>query len=803
VSVPIDELLKLRLERLEALSAAAFDGIGISQDGKVVEANEQLAALLRCTREDLIGADVVSFVAPESRERVSRTMLARNTEPYDHLALRRDGSVFTVEAQAKTIQYRGREARVTALRDVSAQRRLAHAVRSIVEATVVVGEDFFPALVRGVVGALDMEYALIGEVVDTAAGVDGAQPARVRSVAFWGRGALLETIEYSATDTATERLLSEMDCLHSSDIRLRFPDDVLLQRSSADTWLGVPLVSAEGRVIGVLTTWCRGSIDQVELARSILTLFAGRAAAELGRRRSDRALQQSELSLRATIDATPHVAIQWFDVEGRISLWNEASEHIFGWTSAEAVGRTLDELMLDSHQAAVFRDRFEETLRSAQPSAPVEYRFRRRDGREGRCLSTLFRIPDVEGQARMACIDVDTSAWYEAEQQRSELERQLRHAQQLETLGTLTSGIAHDFNNILMAIFAYGELAVLEFDDGEKARQHLSDLQKAALRARDLVRQILSFSRRHAPVRRPVRLQQVVREALDFARSTLPSTIQIQTVIDDEAATVHASSIQMHQVVLNLCTNAAQAMQGARGELRVLLDTVQIDAANPPAPELTPGRYVRLQISDTGSGIDPETLQRVFDPFFTTKERSAGTGIGLAVVRGIVRDHHGAIRVTSAPGRGACFEVFLPARGAAPPAVDEAMIQPSPGQGERVLVIDDEPALCFAYASMLERLGYRVTSHTDSLLALEAFAAAPSAFDLVVTDLTMPHMNGTDLAAKLLKIRPGLPILLLSGFTESFPQEELNALGLRGFLAKPFLPAALADAVRQALRVST
>jgi PAS domain S-box-containing protein len=803
VSAPIDERLKLQIERLEALSAAAFDGIGISQDGKVVEANDQLAALLRCERQDLIGADVASFVAPESRELVSRTMLARQTEPYDHLALRRDGSVFTVEAQAKTIQYRGREARVTALRDVSEQRRLAHAVRSIVEATVVVGEDFFPALVRGVVSALDMEYALIGEPVEVASHPGHAQsPVRVRSVAFWGRGALLETIEYTANNTPTERLLSEMACLHSSDVRARFPDDVLLQSSAADTWLGVPLVSVEGRVIGVLTTWRRGSIDQIELARSILTLFAGRAAAELGRRRSDRALQQSEQSLRATIDATPHVAIQWFDADGRISLWNGASEHIFGWSSSEAVGKTLDELMLDSTQTRIFRDRFAEALQSAQPSEPMEYAFRRRDGLDGRCLSTLFRIPDVGGRARIACIDVDISAWRDAEQQRSELERQLRHAQQLETLGTLTSGIAHDFNNILMAIFAYGELAVLEFDDGEKARQHLSDLQKAALRARDLVRQILGFSRRHAPVRRPVRLQEVVREALDFVRSTFPSTIQIRTAIDEEAPAVQASPIQMHQIVLNLCTNAAQAMPGGRGEIQVLLDPVQIDAADAPAPELTPGQYVRLEISDTGSGIDPETLERVFDPFFTTKARGAGTGIGLAVVSSIVRDHHGAIRVTSAPGRGARFEVYLPARGVASPAVDEALIAPSPGQGERVLVVDDEPALCFAYASMLERQGYRVTSRTDSLLALEAFVAAPSAFDLVVTDLTMPHMSGTELAAKLLKIRPGLPVLLLSGFTEAFAPEQLSSLGLRGFLAKPFLPAALAEAVRRALHAS-
>jgi PAS domain S-box-containing protein len=796
-----DEALLRRLERSEALSAAAFDGIGISQDGRIVEANDQLAKLLGCDHGDLIGEDVHTFVAPESYERVATARRSRDTEPYDHVARRKDGSSFIVEVRGRPIVYQGREARVTALRDVSEQRRLAEAVRSIVQATVVVGESFFAALARGVTDALEMDYALVGELFDAhAASPDPRNHRHVRSVAFWGHGQPLDAIEYSSAGTPAERLLHDSACLYTDDARGQFPGDPVLERFSADALFAISLVGADGQAIGVLVTWRAGKVEHVELARSILALFAGRAAAELGRVQADRALRRSEESLRAIIDATPHVAIQWYDADGRTLLWNKASEHIFGWSAEQALGKTLDKLILDTNESTVFRARFDQTLRTRQPFGPAEYSFRRPDGTEGRCLSTLFHVPDSDGGARAACIDVDITAWHRAEESRVELERQLQHAQQLEALGVLSANIAHDFNNILTAIFAYNELARVDIETPEIVRKHLTALQMAALRARDLVRQILNFSRRHTPAQRSVHLQQVVRETLEFVRSALPSTIRIESVIDDNALAVRASPIQMHQVIVNLCTNAAQSMSGGVGLIRVQLDAVHIEAqGDPSAPELAPGRYVRLEVADTGRGMDEDTVQHIFEPFFTTNGQEGGTGLGLAIIRGIIKDHGGTIRVTSAPGRGTSFRLYLPALGAESPAGEEAPSAMPTGHGERVLVVDDEATLCYAYASVLERLGYRVTRHTDPRRALEAFVMNPHEFDVVVTDLTMPHMKGTDLAEHLLMIRPALPILLLSGLADAVGPDELAALGLRGFLAKPFLPAALADAVHRAL----
>jgi PAS domain S-box-containing protein len=797
-----DASLLQRLERVEALSAAAFDGIGISQSGKVVEANEQLAALLGYEHRELIGKDVASFVAPESREPVARAMRSAHAEPYDHLAMRKNGSLFTVEARGKVIVYRGREARVTALRDVSEHRRLVEALRSMVQGTVVVGEEFFSALVRGVVKVLGVRYALIGELVENTDQPPGRRaPTHMRSVALWGHERLLDPIEYPLANTLTERVLAEGTCFHAASVRECFPDDPLLARFSAEALLGVPLIHAEGGAMGVLLTWHDGPIEHIDLARAILTLSAGRAAAELGRRRSESALIRSEASLRATIDATPHVAIQWYGADGRALLWNKASEHIFGWSAEEALGKTLDQLMLDPEECAGFIRRFDETIRTSEPTRPTEYSFRRRDGTEGRCLSTLFRISDSEEQPRVACMDVDITEWRRAERQRLELEGQLRHGQQLETLGTLAGGIAHDFNNILTAIFAYSELAVIEADDPDKVREHLTTLNGAAARARDLVRQILSFSRRHVQAHRPIRLQGVVREALHFVRSIVPSTIAIDSSLDDEAPTVLASAIQMQQVVLNLCMNAAQAMREGPGVMRVVLGSSPIDVANDHAePELGSGCYVFLEVSDTGHGIDAETLKHIFEPFFTTKVGQDGTGLGLAVVQGIVRDHRGTIRVASEPGRGASFRVYLPAASADQAPHEERTASLVSSEGERVLVVDDESTLCLAYASVLERLGYRVTSHSDPRVALDAFSRTPFEFDVVVTDLTMPHIKGTDLACRMLAIRPDLPILLVTGLAEGIAPKELGDLGLRGFLSKPFLPAALAEAVRLALR---
>ncbi len=388
----------------------------------------------------------------------------------------------------------------------------------------------------------------------------------------------------------------------------------------------------------------------------------------------------------------------------------------------------------------------------------------------------------------------------QAEQIRQELEGQLRRSQKMEAIGTLAGGIAHDFNNILAAVIGHAELLAEDPVTNQERREGAEGILVASRRARDLVQQILTFSRLREQERRLIAVEPVIREVLKLLRATLPSTIEIRTTVTTEDQLVLADATQMHQVVLNLCTNAAHAMQEHGGVLDVSYQPVRLDAERAQLhPGLLPGLYMRLVVRDTGHGMDRLTLERSFDPFFTTKAPGEGTGLGLAVVHGIVQSHEGSITATSEPGEGTAFQVFFPAvegRSAAVVSDDRSMRR---GSGEHILVVDDEPSLVRIASRLLERLGYRVTVHTHPTYALADFLKRPDDFDLVLSDLTMPQMTGLDLARRMLKVRPDLPILLTSGYAGALDPAELRRVGVRELVGKPFLTRTLAEAVARAL----
>ncbi|HEX6037689.1 ATP-binding protein [Longimicrobium sp.] len=352
---------------------------------------------------------------------------------------------------------------------------------------------------------------------------------------------------------------------------------------------------------------------------------------------------------------------------------------------------------------------------------------------------------------------------YVVEQRRQAVEDQLRQAQKMDALGTLAGGVAHDFNNILAAIHGYAELALLDAPPDSELRQGVDEILKACARARDLVRRILLFSRGQQSRRDAMPLGPVVDEALQLLRATLPPNIEIRSHAAPRLPLVRADATQMHQVVMNLGTNAAYAMREDGGTLSVELGAVDVEAAAAGfSAELKPGRYLRLRVTDTGCGMRPEIRERLFEPFFTTKGQ-AGTGLGLSVVHGIVRDHGGTISVASQPGEGSRFDIHLPAApNAAVPRADDRAQGPR-GAGQHVMYVDDEPALCHIMTRILVHLGYRCTAFTDPVAALQEFRTAPQAFDAVVTDLQMPAMSGLDLARAVWSVRPGVAVAVASG----------------------------------------
>jgi PAS domain S-box-containing protein len=519
------------------------------------------------------------------------------------------------------------------------------------------------------------------------------------------------------------------------------------------------------------------------------------------RKQAEEAIRQSEERFRRLVEDS----IQGIMIHraGTPVFANQAYAEMYGYDSPEDILRVesiFQEIIAPEDRARLYHY-FQCRLRG-EP-APTHYTCRgvRRDGTYI-WVENLITVVQWEGEIAIQCSVVDITERKRAEEERQKLENQLRQAQKMESIGTLAGGIAHEFNNALAAIMGFTELAQNEVPPDGAARSHLQEVHRAGLRAKDLVQQILTFSRPGKQAREPVYVAQVVREALSLIRATLPSTITIRSHFTTETSLVLANRTQLHQVVFNLCSNAEYAMRMTGGLLEVAVATVQVgDAWATSHSQLSPGAYVRLTIRDTGHGIAPEIKDRIFDPFFTTKGVGEGSGLGLAVVHGIVTSHSGAITVESMPGEGTTCSIYLPQcvgtadDSDAPEHAEHRMAQ---GQG-RILFVDDEEMLVGLAQLQLERLGYEVVAHTTSLEALEAFRADPYGFALVITDQTMPAMTGATLIEELRHIRPDIPIILCTGFSHLINDEKAKALGADAFVMKPVVTDEFAVIIKQVL----
>jgi len=495
-----------------------------------------------------------------------------------------------------------------------------------------------------------------------------------------------------------------------------------------------------------------------------------------------RTLRVSESRYRSLVDRARDV-IFTVGRDGRITSLNPAFEAVTGLPAAEWVGQPFASLIASERAEEIWA-----ALR--QPPGPaLEVPVR---GASGERVLEVVLAMSPDGSADLLGIGRDVSERREAETRRTQLEVQLRQSQKREAIGTLASGIAHDFNNVLTAIMGQAQLLHEECEGPERTRA--VEILQASARARDVVRQLLTFARSTGQEHRPVRLQQVIGEALQLLRASIPASVQLEAAIDSGAAMVLADQGQMHQVVINLVTNAAAALHGRTGTVGVYLGNLAVSGEG-AAP-----RTVRLRVTDDGVGMTPQVLERIFEPFFTTRPLGEGTGLGLAVVQGIVQDHGGQVFVRSTPGKGTTFDVELPAAGVErvepPPAPGIA----PPGAGERLLVVDDEAVIARVVSEQLRRLGYVVTAVNDPEDALELVAEDPEDFDLLLTDLQMPRMDGVELAARVGRLRPELPVVLSTGNRWSVPASTARAAGIREIVDKPFRIEELATVLRAVLQ---
>jgi PAS domain S-box-containing protein len=534
--------------------------------------------------------------------------------------------------------------------------------------------------------------------------------------------------------------------------------------------------------------------------RTVLTsaaMLALIALAAWGLARRERALQRKQRQFRAMIEHSSDGVILTRPETG-IFYASPGLERMLGYTIEDLREREPYELVHPDHVEAT-RSRRSQMMHSPGKVVTVETLVRHKDGSWRWIENTVSNLLEEPSVRALVMNFRDITERKLADAERSRLEQRLRQAQKMEAVGRLAGGIAHDFNNILGGILGYAEMLVEQTAAGSPFKRYAQNVLTAANRARGLVDQILAYSRSQRGQRVAVDLGRIVAETLELVRGSLDPEISLEAKLPATPLQVFGDATQLHQVVMNLCTNAIQAM-GGKGALRVSLETAEVSAERPLAHgALAPGTYARLSVEDTGSGMDEATLGRIFEPFFTTKEVGKGTGLGLALVYGIVTDAGGAIDVASAPGRGTTFTIYMPRVDVAVAADDEKQGPVARGHGERVLVVDDEQPLLAVTAEVLSRLGYEPVAFSEGRAALAEFEAQPGRFDAAITDEVMPGLSGTELADVIHRRRPDLPILLVSGYIGPMMSERAMAAGVNEVLKKPVQSREIAAALARVL----
>lgn len=531
------------------------------------------------------------------------------------------------------------------------------------------------------------------------------------------------------------------------------------------------------------------TVDELEEATSAINLMRRNLEVEVANlKQTKNALRESEERFRAIYEHAP-VLIDAFDEKGRCVLWNNECEKTFGWT-IEEINDHGDALSLFYPDPTVR----EEVIRTVTTDPDARFREWHPKTKDGRTLDTMwanFLLPD--GLTFNLGYDIT---------ERKELESRLLQAQKMESIGNFAGGIAHDFNNILSSVMGFTELALDGVDKDSSVGEDLREVHSAGLRAKELVQQILAFARQSDEELKPIQIDIIIKEVIKFIRSTIPTTIEIKHDIASNSA-ILANATQIHRIMMNLCTNAADAMEKEGGTLEISLQDISINGTMENSTlQLKPGNYVELKVSDEGAGIDRHLIDKIFDPYFTTKGQGEGTGLGLAMVHGIVETYGGEVFVDSVLGRGTVFTILLPTvkrRSAQIPDQSKKL----PGGQERILLVDDEAAIIKMTSRLLSQLGYSVATATNGRDALDLFTSRAEEFDLVISDVTMPNMSGDQLSKKLIEIRPDIPVILATGYSKRLSEEDAFSIGVKAFIYKPIEKKELAKTVRKVLDVAS
>jgi len=744
-------------ERYRLLSDVTMEGILIHKNGVVRDLNHALTKILGYERDELIGTNILELaVHPDDQDTVRRNIAKHYAHPYTIKSVRKNGDLFFAELEGRDFARKDETLRVAAVRDVSA--------RVQTEAAIVASERKWRNILVNV--------PQIGLSLDNQGRIVFANKHFLQ-LTDWRKEDVLGKNWFDMF--IPEALRSDVKNVFNAVMRgegrldLSTYENEILTRSGERrnvAWSNVLTRDVHG---GIVDVTCLG-VDLTE------------------RKQAETALKASHerfLTVLNSIEATIYAAdIQTYEILFMNQyMIDDLGRDMTGeicWKAFRGRSRPCQEC---TNARLVDENGRPADVYIWQEKKPISNRW---------FINYDRAVEWVDGRLVRLQIATDITKI-------KSMEERLRRAQKLESIGNLAGGIAHDFNNLLFPIIGMAELLMEDLAPGSPEYENAQEIFKAGNRGSDLVRQILAFSRQTEHKMLPIRLQPIVKEVFKLLRASIPANIEIEKQIDSDCGRVMADPTQIHQIAMNLMTNAYHALEKSGGTITVQLSETNARGEDMFDNRLEPGRYARLRISDNGCGIDPAIMDLIFEPYFTTKDKGKGTGLGLATAYGITREHKGDIKVYSTPGIGTTFDVYLPLMetpAASEPPEKSAELQ----RGlERILLVDDEAAVVGIEKQMLERLGYRVAERTSSSDALKAFAAQPAAFDLVISDMTMPNMTGDQLARELIAMRPDIPIIICTGFSEHINQQKATAMGIRGFLMKPIVKSELAKMVRKVL----
>ncbi len=759
-----EERLKVSERLFRDIFDASFDGIFIHDAGKIIDMNVKASLELGFTKEELLDEPIVNLVAREDLEATLERLRMVTERPEleyggaEARLLRKDGTKVHVEYFSRSTFYEGRDARIIAFRDISDRKRTENALRQ--------SESRYRSLFES---AHDAIFILKG---------DRFVDCNPKTLDVFGVS-LQEIIGRSPYDFSPPR---QPDGKPSKEAAL---ERIRAAYAGEPQFFEWKHTKRDGVAFDAEVT-----LHMIDQAEGVVLQCMLRDISE--RKKAEQALRESEERYRNIFERAA-VGIVNVNLQGRLTFVNQKFCDMLGYTAEELLALDLrhvthSEDLPESHR------RVADLLSGKSRDAFQQKRYVRKDGSIVWANTSGSMLTDESGKPKFLVGIIEDIT------DQKQLESRVRQSQKMEAIGTLAGGIAHDFNNILTSVLGFTELAKMKLGMGKNLDNELDEVMNAGFRARDLVKQILAFSRRTDIEKGPIAIRSLIKESVKFLKSSLPSTIEIRYDMGGSDATVMADPTQLHQILMNLCTNAAHAMKDEGGVLDLRLEEVEIGGLESlQHKKLKSGKYFRLTVSDTGHGIREEFIEKVFDPFFTTKPRGEGTGLGLSVVHGIVTDMGGAVSVESTPGQGAVFTVLLPFNEAA--ALEQVSAHPAPPKGKGgVLLVDDEKAILESGRGVLEHLGYEVTTANGSLEALDIFRAKPDAFDLVLTDMTMPKMTGLELAKQLLSTRPDIPIVLCTGFSEGLTPDSIRDIGIRDMIMKPMIGDELAVTLARALK---